>query len=353
MFKIILHEYIKVKPNGNTTPYYRKLGYKFKLGDEILVKTIELTDGSKVVEERKCDRCGEIFQKKHIDILKTFQTYGEDYCCDCLKEKRKEKTKETNLKRYGVENPLQNKKIREKMQNTCLEKYGVDNAMKLKETQEKSQNTCLKNHGVKYPMQNKKTQEKSQETLFKNYGVLNPNQSKEIHEKAQKTCLEKYGVDNPFKSEEIKEKIAQTLLDKYGVNNPMKSKEIKEKAMNTLNKNGTTPTSEQQIKVFEICKDLYPENEIILNAPTDSFMLDILVKINDIKIDVEYDGWYWHQDKEKDNKRDKVIGKLGYKILRIRSGNLVPNKEEINDAIQKLLNTNINKIEIFLSDWKN
>ena len=44
-----------------------------------------------------------------------------------------------------------------------------------------------------------------------------------------------------------------------------------------------------------------------INYPVSWFNLDCYVKINDVNIDVEYDGWYWHQDIRKDIKRDKII----------------------------------------------
>ena len=42
--------------------------------------------------------------------------------------------------------------------------------------------------------------------------------------------------------------------------------------------------------------------------------MDIALFINQNKIDIEYDGWYWHQDKQKDIVRDNLIKRQGYKI---------------------------------------
>ena len=76
------------------------------------------------------------------------------YCCfKCGKEAYKKHCKETNLKRYGYENPFQVEQFKEKSKQTCLKHYGVDNSMKSKDVQRKSQETCLKHYGKKFPGQ--------------------------------------------------------------------------------------------------------------------------------------------------------------------------------------------------------
>ena len=73
---------------------------------------------------------------------------------------------------------------------------------------------------------------------------------------------------------------------------------------------------------------------------------------NTIKIDIEYDGWYWHQDKAKDDRRDSFLKAQGYKVLRIKSGNLLPNFQDLDKAIEILLKEDINYYEIILNDYK-
>ena len=76
----------------------------------------------------------------------------------------RDKYKQTNLERFGYENPNQNKEIKEKAKvtrkNTMLEKYGVENSMYLDSTKEKYKQTCLKRYGVEHPYQNEEIQEK-------------------------------------------------------------------------------------------------------------------------------------------------------------------------------------------------
>lgn len=77
-----------------------------------------------------------------------------------------------------------------------------------------------------------------------------------------------------------------------------------------------------------------------LNYPCDLVSLDCMTIINNIKIDVEYDGWYWHKNKqEEDKRRNYFLIRRGFKVLRIRSNKEMPSKEQITRAIDILLNT--------------
>lgn len=73
-----------------------------------------------------------------------------------------------------------------------------------------------------------------------------------------------------------------------------------------------------------------------LNKQCGSNILDCVVIIGNIKIDVEYDGSYWHQDEQKDRRRDEVVKSYGYKILRIRGGHKLPTLSQLQEAINYL-----------------
>lgn len=339
---------------GKTYNYLKDKGYNVKFNEIVELKQEEIPDFCVTIEERKCDCCNRVFERPHRDMVKIFNDYHKDICQECISKEKVEKSRITNLEKYGVDNPLKNKNVRQKMVNTIKKRYGTDNIMKLEQTKIKAQKTCKEHFGVDFPMQSKVVRRKSIKTLKENYGVDNPNKSEQIHNKAKETCVEKYGVDNPFKSEKIKKKIKKTNIEKYGVENPMQSPEIRQKAADTLASNGSVPTSTQQLKVFELCQELYPDYEISLNVPVlHGFVLNMVLIQDNIKINIEYDGWYWHQDKNKDINRDKLIMREGYKVLRIRSGNLIPTKEELTDSINILLtNQELNYLEIKLSDWK-
>lgn len=65
-----------------------------------------------------------------------------------------------------------------------------------------------------------------------------------------------------------------------------------------------------------------------------------------------YKSWYWHQDSQRDRRRDEHFKSKGWKVLRIKSGHKLPTEEQLFEAIDKLINTNRKYTEIKLDDWK-
>ena len=172
--------------------------------------------------------------------------------------------------------------------------------------------------------------------------------------KSQARNLRKYGVKHPLQRDDIKIKTQQTCLNKYGCKNPMQNLEVKNKAMKTMLYGGCVRKSLSQIKCGELLQELYPG--IQFDVSVGSFVLDFVLDINDSKIDIEYDGWYWHtsdEAKRRDLIRDKVLQKeYNMKILRIRSAYLIPSQEELQRAINELINQNKRYTQIVLRDWK-
>lgn len=152
------------------------------------------------------------------------------------------------------------------------------------------------------------------------------------------------------KTEEVKQKRITGMIKKYGVINPMLDDTLKKKCMESCLHNGKVPTSKAQLQVFKIITTQY--DNCYLNFIESNMFLDCVVVISGLKIDVEYDGWYWHQDVEKDKKRDSFLLARGYKILRIKGGRKPPQKDELLEAIRVLRDTAQSYYEIILSDYK-
>jgi hypothetical protein len=141
-----------------------------------------------------------------------------------------EKTKQTNLKKYGVEHHLKLKSQIEKRNENNLKKYGVENPMQLSEIKEKTKQNNLKKYGVESTNQLKIIKLKKKETTLKHFGVESPFQSKIIINKSKKTKLDKYGNENYNNRTKAKE----TTLKHFGVENPTQNKEIIKRALNTV-----------------------------------------------------------------------------------------------------------------------
>jgi hypothetical protein len=125
---------------------------------------------------------------------------------------------------------------------------------------------------------------KQREVILLKYGVDNGAKLDFVKEKMKNTNLERYGSVAPAGNIEVYQKMKNTMLDKYGVENSMQHPDIqviaRKNRSKTLSKNGTIPTSNQQIYLFNL---LGGE----LNYPISQFLADIKLN-NDILI--EYNG---------------------------------------------------------------
>lgn len=95
------------------------------------------------------------------------------------------------------------------IRRTKEEKYSSHEEY-VKKTNEKRKQTNLEKFGTDNPFKSKEIKDKIRRTNIERYGVENPNQNKDILKKRKQTNLERYGVENPFQSKEIKEKILKT-----------------------------------------------------------------------------------------------------------------------------------------------
>lgn len=258
------------------------------------------------------------------------------------------KQKERNLEKYGVTTTLKLKSVQDKISETCLEKYGITSVASVggKKVHEKLRENPLTEEEKKVIV------DKRKETLQKQYGVDRVCDIPGLRDKVEQTNLEKYGCKNPMQNKEVKERLKKTNLERFGVENAMQSPEVRQKVFETLQGTEKVSTSKQQKSIFETLKRKYGENNVALNKLLKNVFLDIEVRINDILIDVEYDGWYWHRGKEdEDRRRNYAVMSDGYKVLRIRSARALPTNEELFQAIDYLATTNHCYKVIALSDW--
>lgn len=166
--------------------------------------------------------------------------------------------------------------------------------------------------------------------------------------KRELVLMRDYGVPCYWQTKECKDKIEKVCLEKYGVKYYTMTQEFIEKSNETYFKNGTQKTSRQQILVYELLKDRYDICK--LNYPCDYYALDCFIEVNGVKIDVEYDGYYWHKSKQSsDNKRDGYMFSKGIKVLRIKGRYKIPTIEQIESAIQTILDGN--RYQEIILDW--
>ncbi len=153
---------------------------------------------------------------------KTKKTNLERYGTENINalQSKKEKTKETCKKRYGVENPFQTEKVKEisrewasskEFSEKLKESWKTKTKEDIAKRYEKSKQTNLKKRGIENPFLDK---EKIKAAVKEKYGVENVSQLDEVKKKSKQTCLERYGIENPFLD---KEKIKAAVYEKYGM----------------------------------------------------------------------------------------------------------------------------------------
>jgi len=186
--------------------------------------------------------------------------------CQANSEHTRNKTKETNLLRYGYEHSLQSKEVRDKGKVTCLKKYGSENyansnigrkalSILSPRTKQKAKRTCLLRYGKEYYQQtekarkhisevnsSKKLRKKVISTNLKKYGSnywqtsekgkkhlseLNKDDNSVAVIKRKKKCLKKYGCEYSCQNAEVKRKITNSFEKHYGSKTYSSSKEGK------------------------------------------------------------------------------------------------------------------------------
>lgn len=156
------------------------------------------------------------------------------------------------------------------------------------------------------------------------------------------------GDKNPAKKMEVREKIRNSEYHRAGTWTKQKEKypgvmekrnetykktlmENPEKHPNRiLAKNGGI--SKPQKMLYENVKNIFPSAELNHPIKTKTGVRYGDIVIADKKICIEYDGKYWHKDKEKDLKRDLEIQNEGYTLIKFNEDN-VHQWKEVLDAV--------------------
>ena len=332
------------KPVKYTSGHYAKFCSKEcqysdlgkKITKEIKIKSnlekygVEHTSQLKEVTDKRtksrADHVNEIQQHVRESLYKKYGAYDVMHIPHIL-----QKIKNTNLKKFGVEFPLQqlkkeNSEIYQKISQTCINKFGVDSPLKNKEVREKIKQTNIQKYGVDY--------------LFK---------SNIIKEKIKQTNIQKYGVDNPLKNKEIREKIKQTNIQKYGVDNPLKNKEIWKKSQDNRQ---ISSKSKLENNFLNYLKLKYESDDIITQYKSKEYPYYCDFYIKSINLYIEIQGHWTHNDHPFDinNLNDQLImNKWRTKSLSDKYYKNALNTWTIKDVEKRntAIQNNLNYLEIF------
>lgn len=337
---MIITETVDILVTARTVNHYKKKGYKIPMrysekskkevinsNCPIVVKIQDLPNNSHTKIKYKCDNCGKIFTTSYVTWVKSKYKELGDLCKNCA--------------------------VQIKLPKSMEDKYGDSNPSKVSSIMDKKKQTNLNKYGNEWSIASKQVREKIVESFVEKYGVDNPMKDNFIQQKAKNTNCIKYGGNSPLCDSDIREKSRQTCLNKYGVENAYQLKEFQEKARNTLYKNGNVPISKAEQNLCKILKEMFGEDNCYPSYPFGSLSLDCLVILDNIKIDFEYDGFYWHKNRgQYDAARNAVLLGQGYKIIRVKANNqdIMPSKQQIQNAVDKLVKNNRHLIFIDMNN---
>lgn len=135
------------------------------------------------------------------------------------------------------------------------------------------------------------------------------------------------GDNNVAKRDDIRQKISDGVRKSWktpeGIERLEEMKSWRAAYMNSF----VTNPSKPQIELYNMVLKLCPY--AILNYPCGSYSIDIAIPF--LNIAIEYDEPYWHQDVERDKKRQMILEEDGWNFKRFET---IPLQKEIEEIFK-------------------
>ena len=232
-----------------------------------------------------CAICG-----KPVKFVKMSKGFAATCSKECKYKLSQQKRGQYYFTNFGVRCPFKIKECVDKRTATWNKKYG-GNPNFDKAVRKKIETTNLSRYGVKAPIQNKDIYGKLQQTCLTKYNSTNVYSSDYGKDKCKQTWISKYGVDNPLKNAEISKKAKGTLISKYGVDNVFKLQEYQHKAYQTKKKNKTSISKiEQQFEQYLISHHI----NYVPQYKSDKYPFNCDFYLSDLDVYIEIQGHAVH-----------------------------------------------------------
>ena len=274
------------------------------------------------------------------------------------------KQQNSMFKNHGYLHALQNPESLEKMKKTQTENGGI--GAKNKRTLDKMKETNIKRLGVENPMQHKETRKKFEDSMFTKYGTKHALENIEIKQKQEKTNFTRYGASHHMLSSvhknKLKIKFIKSKLDKISFRvSPLfkltdyndieqdlawSCNECNSEFIDNLDNgkiprclncfpliyNGVSNAEKELLQFLELKESIILNDRTILNGKE----LDIYIP--DKKLAIEFNGIYWHSEANgKDNNYhlDKTLKceAQGIELIHIFDQEWIEKKEIIKSMI--------------------
>lgn len=308
-----------------------------------------------IYQPLKCKRCGNI-----ISLDNALQ--GKVYCsvkCAQNSESTLNRRKETNIKNLGCEFPAQNKSSKEKFKKTMIEKYGAEYSLQSKQIREKYKKTMQEKYNCVHPFYSQQIKNTFKQTMINRYGCDHPSKIKELRQKSSKKqreegynlILSKWNnyVVPLFTLEEYKGH-KRGIIYKWKC---VKCNNVFQQEIYTtgLGKSGNIPRCEKcypyhtsslmEKEIVIFIRSIYSK-EIILNSRQIINPYQIDIYLPEKQFAIEFDGFYWHNDKSGKNKdyhimKTQLCQQKGIQLIHIFEDEWIKYQNIVKDRIKSLL----------------
>jgi len=350
---MIKEKELKILITRRNKKYYINKGYDCKeINKEIKVSLEDVNPSSRIKITAICEICDEekiISLNKYTENVKRGGYYG---CKKCSRLK----FKETNLKLYGVDNPMKVKEIQEKVEKTNMERYNVKTTLLDPITKEKIRKTIKDKYDVDEILSNKEIREKGKMTLLSKYGVDHFSKTNDFYNLTYKrwendaiSKLEKYNIKDYKLTEERMIKIkCKTCNNYYEISSKLLYGRFNEyKKLCTICNPIDSHISGKELELFDFIKEHY-NDEIIKNDKKILNGKELDIYLPNINLAFEFNGVYWHSELYKDknyhiNKSDNCE-KQGIHLIHIYEDDWIYKNNIIKSMILNKLGKIKNKI---------
>ena len=368
-----IKELIKTRPNNYgqccASKSYKELGDKiFNLvpllqQDNFSFKTRMYWILNDIFDFPKCEVCGKPIYK-NVNTLQFGYATRKDAlwtCCEKCKNKAiRDKAKETNLKKYGAENPFAAKEIIAKIKQTNIQRYGIENGGNTNDGRKRAKQTLISRFG-KEGLKSQIILERKKATSIKKYGAEFYQQTSEYKKNIQKRNLNRFLKillqDNEIQlliSDEYKN--ANSIHDIYDLKFHCLCKKCGKEFIGKINLNNfykhntfsSCPTchpsassSFYEKELSQFIKSIY-NNDIICNSRKVISPYELDIYIPNKKLAIEYDGLYWHSTESDINKnyhlmKTEKCEKQGIQLIHVFENEWLSKQDIVKSRLKNLL----------------
>jgi hypothetical protein len=196
-----------------------------------------------------------------------------------------EKRRATYVANWGTDHPMKSEDRRRQHSNAMLSR----SERELEVQRFKTRQTCLKRYGVEHPMLNPDStyRQKRDKTCLERYGSTIPTKSEQVKSKTQATNIERYDVPFPMMNEGVKARMVESLKQ-----NNMQAIAIKR--IETMKRNGSFRKSRAEDKMYELLVQRFGTDDVERNKRPVGTAWPIDFYIKSIDTWIQVDGIYWH-----------------------------------------------------------